>query len=567
MKKYSIIKAFTASLAAAALFCVTACNNDATEFVPTVAKGLEISSINLSASSVVLSGTSGITTKDLSADIYPSYATNTTVYWSSSDDSIVTVSSETGTSVTLTLIGKGTAVVTARSESGVATASCKVICELETTAPDTVSAVTVTANANNVYFEWTDPVDYDSDLDHIRIESNSGEYTEVAAGLEYGWVKGLSSGTEYNFTLTAIDLNGNASVGYQISATTETVAEEFTAESVTNPTVSKLAESITVTWAADSVLEGSEEWNHMDLIIGEEVVKQLFYTSDEISYTFEGLTAGDEYVVTAKVYNDDFDCLTWTDTVTTDNYVATIVCDDSVSADFSGYLPVKLSDISDEITYSKVQFVLDDVDETAGTATTKVWTGLTVFQEYSVYAKFLDASDNVIGVSNTLVMEPLLRLVHLINGGNKYLQVKDGNVVAFWATDTSNTYTWALMPSLANSDNEDQFSLMSVSGDAWLVIDATTDYSNTTAPSGGWTDGANDTYVMILADKPTTEDGKKLASFTKTTAASGDDNYFSATLVYSSSRTLRDYWNISQCASAQTGSNAIYSSYKFIDVE
>lgn len=521
MKKYSIIKAFTASLAAAALFCVTACNNDATEFVPTVAKGLEISSINLSASSVVLSGTSGITTKDLSADIYPSYATNTTVYWSSSDDSIVIVSSETGASVTLTLVGKGTAVVTARSESGVATASCKVICELETTAPDTVSGVVATANANNVYFQWTDPVDYDSDLDHIRIESNSGEYTEVAAGLEYGWVKGLSAGTEYNFTLTAIDRNGNASVGYSVTATTGDSVSEFTATEITAPEVSdKSASTFKLSWADDGVLD--EPWNHMDVTVDgySEFTKQIFYTADEIEILFEGLESNTEYTVNVVVYNDDFDELSWSDKITTDVYVATLVYNDDVTETVSGYLPLKLTDISEDITYSSIEFVIEGADNVTGTETSVEWTGLTLDQDYTVYARFLDSSDELVGVSTSIVKQPTKVIWHLLSGysSGRYLAraTSSSYTVGAIATGVGGDEYWIVHSAL--SGNSDYFSLEACGSDYigsgyYMFLDTTGRAQDT--GDNMWTSSVGYTNKLQVAtlEESYITSGKKDASF------------------------------------------------------
>ncbi len=479
MKKSSIVKAFTASLAAVSMLFVTACNNDATEFTGTKAAGLEISEITLSKSSVVLSGTRGITTAELTASALPSYATDTTIYWSSSDTSIVTLSAETGSSVTLTLAGVGSAVVTARSESGVATASCKVICELETTAPDTVSAVTATANANNVYFEWTDPVDYDSDLDHIRIESNSGEYTEVAAGLEYGWVKGLSAGTEYNFTLTAVDLNGNESVGYSVTATTETELDAVAPEAVSDlELASNGGTSLSFNWT----LSGDAVYQKVVLGVAEGVSLPKSVTSEYYSekkdssievyvpnnttntITLSGLTAGDTYTVSVYALNRDF---VVSEVKSLEETAAPTVSNIAVTSKYTGSIIVTWNDYdSDDYHYVvKVGSILSD-SITSGVETAYV-PGLEAGTEYEITVQTLNSSDELLGESSVVKYTPKTICWTIINTYNSsYLfapyitdTTSNNNICTVSAGSSWKYPYWIVRPSLSTPQDKNTFSL------------------------------------------------------------------------------------------------------------
>lgn len=154
--------------------------------------------------------------------------------------------------------------------------------------------------------------------------------------------------------------------------------------------------------------------------------------------------------------------------------------------------------------------------------------------------------------------------VNLVNGGNHYLQVKSDNVVAFWGSK-GNQCEWIVMPSLADENNSEQFSLKSAAGDKWLICDTNKTYVSGEHPAGNF-DFNNNKNVMILNDKPSDEAGCKLASFEITDPVSGASGYFSALLVSDKNKYLREWWAISQFGAAQTGNDVIYSSYKFVDV-
>ncbi len=123
------------------------------------------------------------------------------------------------------------------------------------------------------------------------------------------------------------------------------------------------------------------------------------------------------------------------------------------------------------------------------------------------------------------------------------------------------------MPALADESDATMFSLRSVDDeDKWLVVDTETTYTSSQAPSGG-INSDNNKNILILTDEPTDSDGNKKASFKITTAADSSlTDYSSYLLVYDESKYLRDWWNIAQCGSAQTGNDAKYSSAKFVDI-
>ena len=191
--------------------------------------------------------------------------------------------------------------------------------------------------------------------------------------------------------------------------------------------------------------------------------------------------------------------------------------------------------------------------------------GLTGLSVGTVYTITVKTSNNEVGVVKPIVI-PIEVKKRFVNGGNKYLQVKNNNNIAFWGSLDSNEDQWLVMPSLVDDTVSNEFSLKSVVTDKWLVIDTDTTYNSGDAPAGGFNND-NNKNVMILTDKPTTSDGCKKASFRQVAAVTGDSNYYSHLLVYNTSLYLREYWWISQCGTAMTGNDAIYTTQKFIDVE
>lgn len=469
------MKKFNLSLIALFFTVIFAgCQIFTTNFSAQEDSGIQVSKITLSQNSVTLSGSRNAANQTVTATVSPSFAQDTTVYWQSSDENICGLSATTGSSVTLILKGVGKATVTATDSSGSVSSTIDVTCVFETTPPFAVSSVNATPHANNVFFTWTDPVDYDNDLDHIEIVASNGEKTSVAAGIQYGWVKNLTAGTEYSFTLTAYDANGNASSAVSASATTLDTVSEFTATEVSEPGVTeKTATTFNLVWSAKSILANEEKWNHIDVNVANnsDLDSTVFYTEDEITLPFTNLTENTDYEITINVYNDDFALLSLTKTIKTDYYLANLVRDESVTESVSGYLAVKLEDINSEISYSTIDYVITAADSssttdiTNQTSTSAKWTELSLDVNYTVYAKFIDSSSNVLGTSKPITLQATKVLWHLLSGysSGRYVcrnicsSVPNGYTVGAISSGLSTQEYWIVHSSLTGS--ADYFSL------------------------------------------------------------------------------------------------------------
>ena len=353
---------------------------------------------------------------------------------------------------------------------------------------------------------------------------------------------------------------------FQVSNTYTANVDYYTdaPAAVTNLSASEtLASSVTLTWTqsssgdasyvivscSDTNIESVKSTGTTATI--EDLTASTYYTFTVTSFDFYGnacTTPATVSVMTAVLveYPQDVAAsltasntitVTWTDIAAT-GYTYTVSCtsDDSVSA-------------------------AEDIEKGVKSAS---FSGLTAGTEYTFKVSAYKNSTEYTDESATATVISY-RMVHIMGGGSKYLQIRSGNPIAFFATDTTNEYTWIVTPALNGDEN--MFSLKSADEDGyWLMCDLGTDHSGDTAPSGGWTSGSNTTCAVILTTEPTTDDGKKQASFKETDAASGDSDYRSYLMNGDTSRYLRDWWNIANCNSAQTGNDVVYSSQKMIDV-
>ena len=97
-------------------------------------------------------------------------------------------------------------------------AACETAPPTDTTPPGPVTSLTAVASDAAVTLTWTDPTA--ADLSVIRITRTPGGTTsEVDAGVETFAASGLSNGTEYSFSLVAVDAAGNASTAVVATAT------------------------------------------------------------------------------------------------------------------------------------------------------------------------------------------------------------------------------------------------------------------------------------------------------------------------------------------------------------
>jgi hypothetical protein len=97
-------------------------------------------------------------------------------------------------------------------------AACETASPTDTTPPGPVTSLTATASDAAVTLTWTDPTA--ADLSVIRItRTPGGTPAEVAAGVETYTASGLTNGTQYSFSLVAVDAAGNASTAVVATAT------------------------------------------------------------------------------------------------------------------------------------------------------------------------------------------------------------------------------------------------------------------------------------------------------------------------------------------------------------
>jgi hypothetical protein len=97
-------------------------------------------------------------------------------------------------------------------------AACETAPPTDTTPPGPVTSLTAVASDAAVTLTWTDPTA--TDLSVIRINRTPGGTTaEVDAGDETFAASGLTNGTEYSFSLVAVDAAGNASTAVVATAT------------------------------------------------------------------------------------------------------------------------------------------------------------------------------------------------------------------------------------------------------------------------------------------------------------------------------------------------------------
>lgn len=118
----------------------------------------------------------------------------------------------------------------------------------DTTAPREVTELTAEGADSEAVISWTDPDDPDFAGVELSWSPDGGRPVEVDPGVESYTVRGLENGSEYTFTLVALDQSGNSSTGVD---TTVFVSGEY------NITVNSEGEGqVTVTPEQDRYLYG-----------------------------------------------------------------------------------------------------------------------------------------------------------------------------------------------------------------------------------------------------------------------------------------------------------------------
>lgn len=86
----------------------------------------------------------------------------------------------------------------------------------DTTPPAKVTNLRVTPGNGLVTLNWTDPTDGDFNKVEITVIPQGTTVMEVGKGGQTAVITGLTNGTEYNFSIRTVDINGNASVGVAV---------------------------------------------------------------------------------------------------------------------------------------------------------------------------------------------------------------------------------------------------------------------------------------------------------------------------------------------------------------
>jgi chitodextrinase len=89
----------------------------------------------------------------------------------------------------------------------------------DTTPPANVAGLTAIPGDRRATLAWTDPADSDLDYIEITFSPNGTQPIIVAKGTQSRTVTGLNNGTEYTFTVVAVDSSGNKNTGATTKAT------------------------------------------------------------------------------------------------------------------------------------------------------------------------------------------------------------------------------------------------------------------------------------------------------------------------------------------------------------
>ena len=122
--------------------------------------------------------------------------------------------------------GQQTLYVQERDDAGNWSAAGSATVTIDTTPPGSVGSLSASAGFGEATLTWSDPSD--GDLDHIEITwsptDGESQPRTVGPGTETATVTGLVNGTDYTFTVTAVDALGNASVAATIDGTPDGTA-------------------------------------------------------------------------------------------------------------------------------------------------------------------------------------------------------------------------------------------------------------------------------------------------------------------------------------------------------
>lgn len=489
-KSLNKLNFLTFSLILLALLSVNfSCSIYQSEFEIQSDKGTPIQKIELEKS-IYLTGVRGVTTQSLTASYYPSTAQDTEITWTSSDESVVSISNATGTTCTLTLQGNGEAQVTAKNSSGKVSAVCKVTGTLSTSSPFEAADFSLTAYSNNIKATWKTPslnaeylsgaifkvyeTDFDTLVGTTQILGTSAKDTTYSVRLGGGISNliyddytisssgyTLDSSSQYKVEIYVTDLNGNLSLSKSQTVTT-LVSDTSAPSSVSNTQISDILDnSLSFTWtdSSDSDLQGvliktyvqgQSETSLTDIFVSKgKQTAQIQNLSEDSNYTFYIYSVDDNFNLSDETKID------YNSSVVIKNVTS------SLSSDYSGLIDFTWTDPSCD--FSKIKISASSSYETTNSLSdveleikkgiqTASFENLMAGYEYTFTFTVLDSNDDILS-SKSYKAYPSKVLIRFYSGANsgymivtseKSFKTQDGSSLAYH-------YKWLKMKALDGS--------------------------------------------------------------------------------------------------------------------
>jgi chitodextrinase len=276
------------------------------------------------------------------------------------------------------------------------------------TPPAEVTVLTPAAGNGQVTLTWTDPAD--EDLAYIEITfgptaGNSTQSTTVPTAVQTRTVTGLANGTEYTFTVRAVDTTGNRSEG----ATTTATPQDITAPAdVTGLAATAGFEQITLSWTDPA----DPDFDHVEITFSPEapdVTQPISISKGAERGTVKGLENGTGYTFTVKAVDDSGNSSNGVDTGDPIAPDEDAIIDTAPPADVAGLAVAEAENGQVILTWTDpadadFHHVEIAFSSTAGNsaqpviaargAQTLTFTGLANDIEYTFTLKTVDTSDN-----------------------------------------------------------------------------------------------------------------------------------------------------------------------------
>lgn len=452
-----------------AVLAFASCSSSESEFEVQSDRGLAIQSINLNEKSVSLYGNRGLDSFTLTASYSPSFAQDTYIKWTSSDEKIVSVENTNGTSCKVTLQGAGKALVTATTYSGKVSASCTFETELSKTVPFAPSSMSLTPYSNSIEVEWTN-ADANADaLEGIIVLVREGSDKSGKPVKEVllegsgsgqtcsGRILDLKSETDYYLEAYSKTVNKIVSEDSIYATTTTKVFDETPPDAVTNLEITEItSSSAKVSWTAST----SDDLQLYKVYAFDEEENQLDYqevSSEETSVTLTGFDA-ESIFFKVKVYAVDQNFNT-SEAVVLDFKNLAHAENLSVSHDtsYSGILNITWKAPESEFDHVKViletegkdSIVIDNIAKESESLSVK---DLIPNALYKVSVVLVDSEGSDLGSVSSSARASRIEIRfyskkttgYMVATSDKKLKTQSGNSAAY-------KYKWLKMPSLDSS--------------------------------------------------------------------------------------------------------------------